>query len=193
MRLWGVAAALVLFAGLGTPGALAAEACADGNPAAKPVAIDLTDQATRDGLVISFAFGFSPPETYPFGDIAKAQNPCQRGSFAVGNNTATLWGNGDLPPRWASIPGLSKIAFILCLMPRPSAALAAGENTAVKFSHADMMYAATLATENGRLVFAFYDDIPDDAALRTLAQSIMTGQAKLIAGLDTQTGIVSLP
>jgi hypothetical protein len=189
LRAW---ACLAGFLTLTVSGAHAAVKCEPGTIEAKALSFDLKDEGTASGMLLSLAFGLSPADRFPFSEIAEVRETCERGKFKVGTTVARLQGHDDLPPRWAAVDGIRDIIFFVCLMPRPSAALALSESTtAARFDESDMMYALVMATQDKRYVYGFYDAIPDDKTLAALATAIMNDEGRILAELDVAKNAVS--
>src|SRR5215469_14800597 len=114
---WIVSVVLLMFAA--SMGIATAAGCKDpGSPSAKTMDISGRDNDLLMGLSVALTMGLTPA-TFPEKDIAAVKTPCKRGEFSVGTVTYSLYGTGDLPPRWAVATGANQIAFIAEL-PQPA-------------------------------------------------------------------------
>jgi len=178
--------------------AFAAPARADvcktqGSKDAKELVLNLKNDKITDGLYVSFQLGLMPAE-FPESDIRANAAPCARGTIPLGHATFELRGeNEDSPPRWASTPN-GKIIVFLALMPKPEPALAWQQKTRpsgsvnVSFGDGEWMHALVLTGgDEKRLVFAFFDQLPDDERLKSMMQQIFAGKARWLVGYDVKT------
>jgi len=177
-----------------------AEPCkSQGNAEAKELTYDARDKNTLRGMHLAFRFGFEPAE-FPENEIRAMKAPCSRGVFSLASGTLELFGeNDDLPPRWALAPVPQSPIMFVALMPRPEPARAWAEgdqnsaDASVSFKPEDMMYAVVLGGRRAdkRLIFHFFDKLPDDERLKSLMRSIGEGKARWQVGFDVDTRVVT--
>lgn len=173
-----------------------AEPCkTQGHTEAKELTFDVKNDETLRGMHYAFRFGLMPAE-FPRSDIAAIATPCSRGTFPVGSGTLELFGEDeDVPPRWSKAPAADSPIIYVSSMPRPDPARAwadsqgrAGSDGSVNFKEGDMMFAVVLTGSNERrLIFAFFDKLPDDERLKALMQSISARKARWLVGFDVKT------
>lgn len=146
--------------------------------------LSLKDEKVRQGLYTSFQMGLLPA-SFPAEDIAKMTTPCERGQAAAALPSFVLYGeNANTPPRGAKRTGDSPLIIFLASTPRPDAALrrykargTKNENS-VTFENKDMMVVLAIASEDGnRIIFSFYDRVPDDARLKAAIDAIASRKA----------------
>lgn len=167
---------------------------------AKELSFDVKNKDTLRGMHFAFRFGLEPEE-FPENEIRAMKTPCSRGAFPFASGTLELLGeNDDLPPRWALAPMPQSSIMFVALMPRPEPARAWGEGEqkadadgSVSFKPEDMMYAVVLGGRRAdkRLIFHFFDKLPDDERLKSLMRSIGEGKARWQVGFDVDTRVVT--
>lgn len=173
-------------------GAPALAACnGPGSAAAKAISYSNADNDTRAGLTIALVFGLDPP-TFPAQQLAAAKNPCRRASFIAGADDYVVYGEDNgLPPRWAaSASNPSRIAYV-ALMPSPAAAFAArranpGGNS-MKLTPSGVNYVLAVTDGGNRLLFRFYNAVPDDARLAADMCAALSGSLPAQGVYDTST------
>lgn len=172
----------------------AAEPCKSaGSRSARELSFDLSDPAVRAGMRVSFELGLLPAN-FPGINIAEAQAPCKRGSIMVGSNRFDVLGDDELSPqRWATSAKAPETVAFIATVPRPQAAAIWDEkykkrrNTLPNFGPGDWMQVLVLAQGDQRLIFAYYDDTPDDERLKAAFQAALSGQLKLKASFNVKT------
>jgi hypothetical protein len=192
--------AIFLIAALALALTAHAEPCkTQGDAEAKELAFDVNDEKTLRGMHFAFRFGLEPEE-FPESEIRAMKSPCSRGVFPLASGTLELFGeNDDLPPRWALAPVPQSPIMFVALMPRPEPARAwadgdqKSEDGSVSFKPEDMMYAVVLGGRRAdkRLIFHFFDKLPDDERLKSLMRSIGEGKARWQVGFDVDTRVVT--
>ncbi len=96
------------------------------------------------------------------------------------------------PPRWATSEGDSKRIIFLVLMPRVDEAHAWAETqrkgptggNSANFSH--MLWALTIAAEDRRNVYGFYDQMPDDARLTGDMKAALEGRTPIFLSYNVK-------
>jgi hypothetical protein len=186
--------ALVLAALLCTVTTASAAPCTtQGSKDAKELTLNFKDEKTMKGLFVSFQLGLTPPE-FPAEDIKKIQAPCSRGSIPDYPQVELFGDNENTPPRWAKTPASDSPVFYLALMPRPEPARVWYETTkpqgSVNVGFKDGEWMRALVVTNGddnRIVFAFFDEVPDDERLKALIQTIASRKARWQVGYNVKT------
>lgn len=176
--------------------ALAAPCKTQGAADAHELTFDLKNDETLRGLRFSFGFGLLPAE-FPAKEIAEIKEPCSRGAFTIksGGNLELFGEDDDSPPRWAKAPSPESPILYIALMPRPGPAAAwadspnakAGDN--VRFKPEEMMFVVVFssAESDRRLIFHFFDRIPDDERLKSLMTKIVARETRWQVGFDVKT------
>jgi hypothetical protein len=165
-----------------------------GSTDAKELTFDFADRDVRRNLALAFVFALEPPE-FPASDVATAAAPCSRGTIALPSGTLELFGEDtDSPPRWATASGAPRTIIFVALMPRPEAARkwvnggSQSQNGSVNFRPEDSMYVVALASDDEkRLIFHFFDGIPDDARLKAMMQTIAAGNGRWLVGFNVNS------
>jgi hypothetical protein len=183
--------ALLAVLALSAAAAAHAEPCkSQGAADAKELTFDLKDPKILQGLHVAFQLGLLPKE-FPEDDIAAIKKPCSRGAFPFVNELMMeLRGEDtDTPPRWAISPTPGPTVYV-AMMPQPEPARLWAERqkgeTSVSFGNDEWMFALALTLgDDKRLVFHFFDKIPDDTRLKELFRPIVIGKGKWQVGFDT--------
>lgn len=154
--------------------------CTDaGSSSANEISFDGADAQTLAGLRISIHVDMTANQQNGYG------KPCVRGVLALGDgNYFYVGSNKNVPPRMFLNPENRHHMFYLSVVPRPAAALEWERTTHEAkwpvFSVAQSMFlfAEVRENEKHRIVYRFFDRVPDDA---TLVQLACDADAGLIA------------
>lgn len=172
--------------------------CGPGSASARIVTLPTESAQDRLGLGIAVELGLNPA-SFPDDYIAKIATPCQRTKFQVGSGQFALFGvnNRDQPPRYAkSETGHDTRIAYLAALPRPAAAIAsvqAGPKGGVyKFKPGDFIFILAVTKATDRLLFRFYDAIPDDVTLAQDMCAALAGEDIPIGTYDSLTGKTGL-
>jgi hypothetical protein len=178
-------------------GSAIADPCkTQGSKDAKELTFDFKDVNTIKGLAISFQLGLLPPE-FPAADIAKITKPCSRRMMVPHLGFELFGDNDDTPPRWAKADPKDESILFVALMPRPEPARLWYEATkpsgavGVSFKDGEWMYAVAIAAGSKRIIFAFYDELPDDDRLKALMQTMASTKARWLVSFDVTNGAVT--
>lgn len=189
---------LLLFLALAwqTTPTIAAPCKTQGDANAKELSFDIKSEETLRGLRFAFRFGLLPPE-FPAKDVAEITAPCSRGPIPLKTGALELFGEDeDSPPRWAKAASPESPIIYVSVMPRPAAAAKWADNQtaasgeSVQFNEDDMMFVVALtgpSPSDNRLVFHFFDRVPDDERLKSLIAKIAAREARWQVGFDVKT------
>lgn len=145
--------------------------CTDsGSPSASEISFDGADAQTLEGLRIAIHVDMTANQQNGYG------KPCVRGGIALGDGEYFYVGsNKNVPPRMFLNPDNHHRFFYLSVVPKPAAALEWERKTHEAkwpvFSAAQSMFlfAELREKEKHRVIYRFFDKIPDDATLTQLA------------------------
>jgi hypothetical protein len=171
------------------PAAFAAP-CEPASGEAPIIKLEGAKEELLSALSVSFTFGLTPG-TFPFDEIAKATDPCTRGSFEAGGQTYFIFGGaGDSPPRFALGPDPKRMAFVAVAPPAADALKwmrSKDRSKGLSFTTAPL---GVLVVPNGatRDIYALFEDIPGDAQLLATMRDALDGKLPRIASFNVQTG-----